>query len=264
MKKLYVYSGYFLFTVTAWVLASCHKDHVTPGPMVSLSADNITGESGEQITVTLNAASVSGVKALLITKNVNLIVDSSYGQDGVLEVTPSGTGDTMQYNFTYTLDPGEVNKLVGFLFRVQDGNGRITEKDLTVNTTVSPRQLLTLYRWNLKSKFHVNANAEEISDCESDDSYVFNWDGTMAIGYGTKACTFDGLNVYTGWTLSDDAKTLTITYASVFNPDQVTVETYSVVQLSKDKLVIDITLDLTIFGLTDHEVYRYTYLPTPR
>jgi len=262
MKKSFVYAGYLLLAMTAGLMVSCHKDTVAPGPAVSLSTENISGESGAEITVTLKASSLSGIKDLRITKNINLVVDSSYGQNGILVVTPTQSKDTMQYTFTYTLSPDEVNKLVGFLFRVQDQTGKITEKDLTVNTMVSPRQLLTMYRWNLKSKFHVNANTEEISDCESDDSYTFNWDGTMAIGYGTKACTFDGLNVYTGWTLSDDTKTLTITYASLFDPSQVTVETYSVATLSKDKLVMDITLDLTVFGLSDHEVYRYTYIPS--
>lgn len=264
MKKLHRYSGCLLLTMALGLLSACHKDEVAPGPGVSLSQDNITGKSGETITVDLTAYSAGGLQALRITKNVNLVIDSAYGSDGVLEVTPSGSGDTLHYHFIYELKPEEVNKLVGFLFRVADASGHITEKDLTVNTTVSGRQLLTMYRWNLKSKFHVNANAEEISDCESDDSYLFDWDGTMAIGYGTKACTFDGLNVYTGWDLSEDEKSLTITYSSLFDPSQVTVEHYDVVSLSKDKLVIDITLDLTIFGLTDHEVYRYTYMPSAR
>ncbi len=82
----------------------------------------------------------------------------------------------------------------------------------------------------------------------------------MAIDYETKVCTFDGSNVYVGWSLSDDEKALTIMYASLFDPSRVTVKTYTVNSLNKDKLVMDITLDLTVFGLSDHEVYEHTYV----
>ena len=86
----------------------------------------------------------------------------------------------------------------------------------------------------------------------------------MSINYGGKGCTFDGFNVYDKWTLTPDEKVLTITYHSVFNPAKVTNDQYNVTTLTKDKLVMNIAYDLSVFGLTDHEVFVFTYEASPR
>jgi hypothetical protein len=86
----------------------------------------------------------------------------------------------------------------------------------------------------------------------------------MSISYGASGCTFDGFNVYDKCTLTPDEKELTITYHSVFNPAQVTHDKYNVTTLTKDKLVMDITYDLSVFGLSDHELFVFTYEASPR
>ncbi|MGZ3956818.1 MAG: lipocalin family protein [Flavisolibacter sp.] len=211
----------------------------------------------------MNITAPNGLSALYITKGVNLKTDSSFGTNGRLKV--AATGNSYSYAFTYTLSPDEVDKLVGFNFRAEDTKGLAAEKDFTLNTTVSGAQLLYSYRWNLKSKmWQTTPPQENIQDCEKDDSYLFNRDSTMSINYGTAACTFDGFNVYDKWTLSPDEKELTITYHSIFNPAQITNDKYRVISLTKDKLVIDIAYDLTVFGLSDHEVFAFTYEASPR
>lgn len=255
-----------LFALAASVIfTSCKKeDKIDPNqPKITLSSDKFTGKSGHELTFTVSITAPNGIAAFVITKGVNLKTDSSFGTNGQMKITASG--NSLEYVFKYILDPDEVDKLVGFNFRVEDSKGLSAEKDFTLNTTVSGAQLLYSYRWNLRSKvWQKNPPEENIQECEKDDSYLFNRDSTMSIAYGQSACTFDGLNVYTKWTLSPDEKELTIIYASVFNPAQITTDKYQVTTLTKDKLVMSMTFDLSVFGLSDHELFVFTYEATPR
>jgi hypothetical protein len=259
MKRAY----YLMITVALLatvIFNSCKKDTAPDPnqPKITLSSERLTGKSGQELEVTVSITAPNGLSALLITKGVNLKPASTFGTGGVLKV--AGSGNTLTYVFKYTLLPEEVDKLVGFNFRAEDSKGLASEKDFTLNTTVSAEQLLYSYKWNLKSKmWQKNPPAEDITDCEKDDAFLFNRDKTMALNYGASACTFDGFNVYTQWNLSADEKELTITYHSLFNPAQVTNDKYRVISLTKEKLVMDMTFDLTAFGYTDHELFVFTY-----
>ena len=259
----------YLLTVVALtatvIFSSCKKEEkIDPNqPKITLSLERLTGKSGQELSVTVNIVAPNGISALLISKGVNLQPDNSFGTNGQMKIPASGT--SFQYEFKYILSPDEVDKLVGFNFRVEDAKGLAAEKDFTLNTTVSGAQLLYTYRWSLKSKvWQKNPPEENIQDCEKDDSYVFSRDSTMAISYGASGCTFDGFNVYDKWTLSPDETKLTITYHSVFNPAQITNDQYTVTTLTKDKLVMSITYDLSAFGLTDHELFVFTYEASPK
>lgn len=247
------------------IFQSCKKeDKVDPhSPVITLSSDKFLGKSGQEVSITLNVNAPNGISALEISKGINLKQDTSFGENGLMKV--EATGNSFEYVFKYILQPEEVDKLVGFNFRVKDSQGLSAEKDFTLNTTVSGAQLLYSYRWNLKTKvWQSSPPAEDSQVCERDDSYLFNRDSTMAMNYGASACTFDGFNVYTNWTLSPDEKELTITYQGLFNPEQVTVDKYRVISLTKEKLVLEIAYDLTVFGLSDHEVYVFTYEASSR
>lgn len=255
-----------LFALAAAVIfTSCKKeDKIDPNqPKITLSSDKFTGKSGQKLTFTVSIAAPNSIAAFIITKGVNLKTDSSFGTNGRIKITASG--NSLEYVFQYILDPGEVDKLVGFTFRVEDSKGVAAEKDFTLNTTVSGAQLLYSYRWNLSSKvWQKNPPEENIQACEKDDSYLFNRDSTMSINYGQSACTFDGFNVYKKWTLSPDEKELTIIYESVFDPSKITIDKYHVTTLTKDKLVMNIAYDLSVFGLSNHELFVFTYEATPR
>ena len=264
MKKTYYLMT--LFAITAIVIFnSCQKVNKIDAnqPKIVLSMDKFLGKSGQKLTFTVSVSAPNGISSLTITKGVNLKTDSSFGTNGQMKVTASG--NSLVYVFQYILDPGEVDKLVGFNFRVVDNMGLAAEKDFTLNTTVSGAQLIYSYRWNLKSKiWQKNPPEENIQQCEKDDSYLFNRDSTMSINYGQSACTCDGFNVYTKWTLSPDEKELTITYNSVFDPSKITENKYKISTLTKDKLIMSITYDLSAFGLTDHELFVFTYESSPR
>jgi hypothetical protein len=252
----------FLATV---LFPSCKKeDKVDPNkPIIKLSSERLTGKSGQELSITVSITAPNGISALLISKGVNLQPDNSFGTNGVMKIPASG--NSFEYVFKYILSPDEVDKLVGFNFRVEDSKGLAAEKDFTLNTTVSGAQLLYTYRWTLKSKiWKRTVPREDIKDCEKDDSYLFNRDSTMSINYGASGCTFDGFNIYDKWTLTPDETALTITYHNVFNPAQITHDRYNVTTLTKDKLVMDITYDLTAFGLSDKELFVFTYEASPR
>lgn len=260
MKKNYVLTMIGLSLLIIISIYSCKKEKQTFNPVVTLSNDNILGKSFQIETIKVSITSPVGIRSLIITKGVNLKRDSSYGVNGALTAAPDTAGKkNWVYTFTYVLQPSEVGKLVGFNFRVVDQKGNASEKDLTINTTVSGAQLLGTYKWKLTNKYDLTSNFQDFQDCETDDYYLFNMDGSMVYGYGAKACTFDGFNAYSGWKLSDDEKTLSITYASIFNPNQVTTDAYTVKTLTKDKLVMDIYYDLSVFGLSNHELYEFTY-----
>ncbi|MHA4811650.1 hypothetical protein ACX0G9_26375, partial [Flavitalea flava] len=186
----------------------------------------------------------------------------------VLSVNPQSTGtNAYQYSFSYVLSPDEVDKLVGFNYKLIDNKGHSVEKDLTVNTVASAAQNIFQHNWALKSKLwtSVSPAMETITDCEKDDRYQWHRDSTITITYGTSACTFDGFNVYDKWTLSDDEKTFTQIYHSIFDPTNITTEKYTVQSITKDRIVMSILVDLSVFGppYTDHEVFVYTFDAIP-
>lgn len=257
-----------IFTALAvtFIFHSCKKeDKIDPSkPIITLSSDQFLGKSGQELTVTVNVDAPNGISNFMISKGVNLKTDSSFGVNGVMKI-PSVSGNSFTYTFKYILDPNEVDKLVGFNFRVEDSKGLASEKDFTLNTTVSGAQLLYTYRWTIKSKIWVKTVPEDdLDDCAKDDSYLFNRDSTMTLDYGTIGCTFDGFNIFDTWSLSPDEKELSLTFHSAFNPDQITTDKYTVTTLTKDKLVMQIYYDLSIFGAGENELFIFTYEASPR
>jgi hypothetical protein len=69
--------------------------------------------------------------------------------------------------------------------------------------------------------------------------------------------------VFDRWELSEDEKTLTQVYHSLFDPSAITTETYTIKTLTSTKIVMSQLIDLTVFGLTDHEEFESTFEPAP-
>lgn len=242
----------------------CKKDSANPDqPVLKLTPDNVTGKSGRDIEATLSITAPNGPGQVAIYKTINLKKDEGYGN---VTAVPAELGNNQyQYTFNYQLSPDEVDSLVGFNFRFTDANGLAAEKDLTVNTTTSGQQIIYSRRWKLVSRLwtSVNPNIEDIKDCDKDNIFIWNRDSTYTVDFGTSACTFDGFNVFDTWELSEDEKTFKQTYHSIFDPAQVTTEEYRVTTLTRDRLVMEIFVDLSVFGppYTDKEVFVYTFEP---
>jgi len=255
-----------MLTLSCLFMATgCKKDNKDASlPVLHLSSDFLTGKSEKNIGLTVNFSAPDGFNELLISKTINLKTDNTYGVNGTRSVTPQSTGtNAWQYTFSYTLSPDEVDQLVGFNYKLTDKKGRSVEKDLTVNTVASAAQNIFSHTWALRSKLWISVSpaTETITDCEKDDRYQWHRDSTITINYGASACTYDGLNIYDKWTLSDDEKVFTQIYHSVFDPTAVTVEKYNVKSITKDRIVMDILVDLSVFGppYTNHEVFEYTF-----
>ncbi|MEO8711056.1 MAG: hypothetical protein ABI405_02975 [Parafilimonas sp.] len=259
MKRIAVLTSCFITGIIMFTV-SCNKDSVDPNlPVLKLHPVNVTGKSGQHVLDTLDIVAPNGVGKLLISKTINLVPDETFGTQ---TVTPVSTGEnTYQYILDYTYQPDEVDKLVGINYHFEDSKGNVAEKDLTVNTSASAAQTIYSHKWKLISKLWTTVTPQEESenDCERDDIYSYNADSTISINYGANPCTFDGLNIFDKWFVSDDEKTFTQIYHSVFNPAQITTEVYNIESLTKDKWVMDIALDLSVFGLSDHEVFVYTF-----
>ncbi|MDF2382709.1 hypothetical protein JMG10_14605 [Nostoc ellipsosporum NOK] len=248
-------------------MASCKKDSTDANtPVLSLTPDNVTGKSGRTIEAKLSIYAPNGAGKVKMYKTINLQRDNSFGNAGILEVTPVNLGENnYEYVFSYQLAADEVDKLVGINFRFEDSKGIGAEKDLTINTTTSGQQIMYSRRWKLISRMwtSVTPAVEDMKDCERDNTYIWKADSTYNVLFGTNPCTFDGFNVFDKWELSEDEKTLKQEYHSLFDPSNRTVETYTVLTLTRDKIVLQQLIDLTVFGLTDKEVFISTFEPIP-
>lgn len=248
----------FLGVIGSILFSSCKKDSVDPNlPSMKLTPVMVSGKTGQQVTATLTIHAPYGAKTLEISKTINLV-----SALGVTTVTPASLGDNnYEYVFTYTYQPDEVDKLVGINFHFVDEKGNIVEKDLTINTIASGAQIIYSHTWKLTSKLWKTRNPPEESeqDCEKDNLTYWKRDSSITVAYGAIGCTFDGFNIFDKWTLSEDESLFTQVYHSVFDITKITVEKYTVISLTKDKLVMQIALDLSAFGLSKNELFVYTY-----
>jgi hypothetical protein len=271
-RQLFIYG---IVAVSAAFFASCEDDTATNAGDLSLPLTAASGSikapgkgqyristiSAENVAVTAAVASAE-VRSFTITKKVNLAVDQTFGQNGVLTVSPSSFSS--EYAFNYTATTTDVDQLIGFTFRVEKTDGSIQESDLTVVVTLSPRDNLPRRRWELKSLLWVNGdNLEAIQDCEKDNYYLFNTDKTLALRYGVNACTAgcDGCWVEDTWELSDDEKTFTIKLHDAFNPANTRTDVYRVKTLTTEKLELEIDYD---FGGPTLDTFLYVYAAAPR
>ncbi|MEP7317332.1 MAG: lipocalin family protein [Panacibacter sp.] len=251
----------FILTCSSMLMvASCKKDAVDPSlPVLKLRPAFVSGKTGQQFFDTLDIEAPNGIKTLVITKGINLIPDNVFGS---VTVTPESLGGTSyRYIFSYTYLPEEVDKLVGINFHFEDAKGNAAEKDLTINTEASAVQNIYSHTWKLTSTFWTTDDppSEAINDCEKDNNWNFNKDSSITVNYGALGCLFDGFNIFDKWYLSEDEKTFTQVFHSVFDPTKITVQEYTVKSISKNKLIFEIALDLSDFGFSDHEIFVYTY-----
>jgi len=244
----------------------CNKDDDNDpnAPVLRLTPEQVTAKSGRTVEAILYITAPNGVKSLTMYKTINLQRDNTFGGTGTMTVMPASTGDnTYEYHFSYQLEGDEVDKLVGINFRLEDNQGKAAEKDLTLNTITSGQQTIYSRKWKLVSRIwtSVDPDVEDKKACENDNVFTWNADSTYNVDFGTAACDFDGFNVFDRWILSEDEKTFTQIYHSVFDPSAITTETYTVKTLTRDRLVLVQLIDLTVFGLTDKEVFESTFEP---
>ena len=256
MKRLTIFYSFCILGL--FIQPSCKKDKVdTSLPAMVLTPGNVSGKTGKTDTAVLTIHAPNGLKKLETYKTVNLVTSL-----GVSSLTPEDLGNNeYRYVFIYKHLPDEVDKLVGINFRFEDAKGNAVEKDLTVYTEASGAQKIYSRTWKLVSKLWTtkNPDQESLQDCEKDNKTNFRSDSSITVNFGASGCLFDGFNVFDKWYLSDDEKVFTQIYHSVFDPTKITVEKYKVISLTSEKMVLEIALDLTAFGLSENELFLYTY-----
>lgn len=248
----------FLFLALA-----CEKDDKTSIPSIDarLSEDEITSKTGREISTTFIVKPEGQVGTLTITKTINTFVDQIWENNGVYTATLTpGEDNTYQYTFVYEVLDRDADKLIGFTFTYTNDKGETIQRDLTLNAILSAEQTLYTRRWKLIGKMWTSKSppVNDLSDCESDDVWLFHADGTFNIEYGSKACLFDGFNSFPAWNLSEDETTLSATFRNVFNGVD-DVQVYKIKTINRDRLIWEYLVDLTVFGEGPEEVFLYTF-----
>lgn len=236
---------------TLLTVSSCKKDETKPAPTITLSASDFTGKIGESASVTATVVAPAGLKELRITKYLGTTIDASYGTNGTQTVTLES------HTETYVLNEEGLTTPVRFNFAAEDEKGQISTADFIVTTQPSVRYLLTHFNWQWKSKIGKATStepseSEQILDCEKDNVYTFNEDGSYSIDFGALTgsgggtCDFDPLTVTNTWELNSDETQLTITASNIFDPTPVP-QVYTIVSADNTSIKSTSTIDLTAF-----------------
>jgi len=277
--KYFKYAVLLIFVLT---FSQCDDDDndIQDDPRIVMDAPTSYGhaqykmnvESGYDVSVPLTISTTKSLSQVWVTKTVNLQVDPSFGDNGIMTILSSPSGPTCEYTFSYSPTTEDIDKLVGFTFTAETDEGRRSESDLTLAVTLSPRDNLTRRRWNLKSVLHVNnpdhPNLESINDCEKDNAMLLYEDHTMEIDYGTDTgagnCLFDGFNVYDSWRLAEEDKYFIRVSHGIFSPNVMVTDTFEVRTLTIDRFEIEQEVDMSALGGAADEKYLYSYQAGPK
>ena len=242
-----------LLATSAITFSSCKKDDdPKPAPTVTLSATSFAGKTGETATVAATVVAQEGLKELRITKYLGTTVDASFGTNGTETVT------TLTHSHSYLLNEEGLTTPVRFNFTAEDNEGQTGTADFIITTEASASYLLTNFDWQWKSKvgkvFEADPESEQILDCEKDNVYSFNADGSYTLDYGALTgsgggtCDFDGFRAPTTWSLNAEETTLTIMAVNVFDPTDIQTEVYNITDANTTSIKSTQTVDLTVFG----------------
>ncbi len=282
MKPINRFFKYSLFLCAAALYTGCGSDDDEPAPDTSVSL-SLTGtglentgtgqyryevETGNQVSLTVDMQSETELEELTITKTVNNAADPTFGTNGTMTVP--ATGEDFDYTFNYTPVEADVDKLVGFSFKGTNTSGTSETVDLTLVVTLSPLDNIPTKRWTLTSVYWVNEDSEEIRECQQDDSWLLNADGTIDVEYGentgTGDCQFDGFVVWETWEITeeDGVQYFTRTGFSIFDPETPVVDTFIINELTTESMELQQTVDLSDLGGDPDQTFIYTYTAGPR
>lgn len=243
-----------LLTTATLTLNSCDKDEESFAvPTVTLSATTFSGKIGATATATATVVAPGGLKSLKITKYKGTDVDATFGTNGTETYTD------LTHTLNYVLAAEGLTTPIRFKFAAEDDKGQIGSADFIITTEPSVAYLLTTYDWLWKSKVGKvlesdPGESEQILDCEKDNFYSFNADGTYALNFGAitgsggGTCDFDGFRMPTTWTLNAAETELTIKAVNVFDPTDIQTEVYKLTSATVSAIKSTQTIDLTVFG----------------
>lgn len=150
------FSNYFLmfFAVLAFgFLSSCgNDDETTPvvegAPSISILGDpdlTFQDEAGESVSFTVQAEAPLGFNTFRVTKSIDGDNDINYSQQ-INKNDPEYTGNNMlSYEFDYTLQGSEIDKVVVFNFQVVDDEGNTEDLEVTIDTEAPAEESVSSY-----------------------------------------------------------------------------------------------------------------------
>ncbi len=261
------------------IFTNCKKesDSGSSAPVITLSAEKLAGQgqyaasheysrNGAPLSINVSISSPSDIQSFTISKTLNLTADATYAQNGTLTVDP-GSLSSGQYTFTYAPTSTDANQLIGFRFTVVSKSGAKSESDLTLSVNLSPAANLPFRKWQLKTIIHVNGetpNEDVTLDCNKDNFYTFNEDGTCVLDNGALSCDiFEPFDTPQTWSLTNDNKTLTIMRLNGFT-NEIIPQVFEVKELTLTTLKLELLVDLSGFGGKADERFLYTYAAGPR
>jgi hypothetical protein len=258
-----------LMATTVLTVQSCKDDDdAKPAPTVTLSSSSFTGKIGETATVTATVVAPAGLKSLTITKYLGTTVDATYGTNG------SKTVAHESHTETYTLGEEGLDTPVRFKFEATDEKDQTASADFIVTTEASTAYLLTNFNWQWKSKrgkcLDSEPETEQILECEKDNVYSFNADGTYTLDYGAitgmggGTCDFDGFRVPTTWELNTEGTQLTIRAVNAFDPNDVQTEVYNITEANNMAIKSTQTIDLSVFGCGAPYDWKFEWTAKPK
>lgn len=263
MKHNKIFHLFFmgLLATAALTVHSCKDEEETfPSPAVTLSSTTYSGKVGQTASVTATVVAPAGLKTLKITKFKGTTIDATFGTNG------TETHTDLTHTLNYVLSAEGLSTPIRFKFEAEDEKGQLGSADFIVTTEPSVSYLLTTYDWLWKSKLgkclSSDPETEQILDCEKDNYYSFNPDGTFKLefgaitGTGGGTCDFDGFRLPTTWTLNANESELTIMSVSVFDPTDIQTEVYKITTANTTKIESTQTIDLSVFGCI---VYDWTF-----
>lgn len=239
-----------ILTVTSFILSSCGDDDPV-APMITISAETFTGDIGDEVSVVIDGTLDGDFVNIVITKFIGTTEDAS-GNETVTSGLP--------YTFTHTIGTEGILEPVRFNFVVNDDNELSASVDLIITTEASRTQLLSAFDWRYTDLwFGDPLEPGFIAECEEDNVFTFNEDGTMSLDFGSSgdgagSCAGDGLLDWVEWEFDAAEEVLSLTRVDVLD-DGTTVP--------KDVLVWTIIeMDQTGFSATEESIFgalRYDY-----
>ncbi len=237
------------------LLSACGDDDKDPiAPVLSIDNGTFTGDIGDQVTAVISGELDGEFVSLTITKYIGTAVDDTYGTGGSMEVT-SG----LPYTFNYTLGVDGLLEPIRFNFEVTDANGLTDDVDLVITTNVTRSGLLVSFDWRYTSLLWNDPVEEGIRECEEDNVFSFESDGTMSIDYGALtgsgggSCDFDDVTDWVSWEFNEDESVLFLRRADIIDGVSTPKDTleWTIVEFDQTMFSAD---EVTIFG-----PFRYVY-----
>lgn len=210
MKKSKLFSFLMAGILAIAFVSSCTEDEVIPPdpPTIEINTDGmvdgqLTATLGDDVVISIVTVTDGVFASLTITE-----------YQGTTELN-SEVSTTPVDSYTHTVTAEDAAEPFRINFLVTDIEGLTASTDVIISGVLTDLYKLQNFNWQYTSQLGIlDGEEESIKDCEKDNVYSFNEDGTASLDFGTDTkvapCDLDGLILATGYTFDEETKVLTI------------------------------------------------------